>query len=131
MIIEFDPTARGLKVKEKKSVGQRLLKRKQGVYWTKEKLDEIDLSGETETFKTRIVLARWDIIAHGNDALSHLCLEGSSHNALIRDGIKTISALEAYLNHGGVRGQVVLGRLALFHQKLAEQTPAGRSKFDK
>lgn len=139
MTIESDSSVGRLKIKEKLSVGKRLLRSKKAAHWTKEELDGIDLSGETEAFKFRIIFARWDIVAHGDDALSHLCLEGYSHNALIREKITRISALEAMLKRDGtssiyytrdvrVGDKTVLGRLALFNQqKLAEQTPARRS----
>lgn len=134
MITESDPSVRRLKIKEKLSVGERLLRSKKAAHWTKEELDGIDLSEETEAFGSRISYARWDIVAYGDDALSHLCLEGYSHNALIREKIIRISALEAMLKGDGkssiyytsnvrVGDKTVLGRLALFHQRLvAEQT---------
>lgn len=114
--------------KKKPTVGERLLGIKQGAYWTREELDGIDLSGETGVFRSRVEQALGDIAAHNNDALSHLCLEGSSQNALKRDGIKTISALEAHLSRGGVKKKAVLSRLALFHQRLARQQPKPAGK---
>lgn len=126
-----DFVARADKPQERKrkppTIGERLLSLKAGAYWTMEELTAIEASdNQTVEMRRRAEYALEDIEKYGKDALSHLCLDGLFHNALRRDGVTTISQLEACVSNGGasniaIGGRFVLASLDIFHQRLAKE----------